>query len=294
MSHLTTRTPVRHPQLATSAGRLLTVLALASLAGLVLLALRVLYGGTSGYRSLPWDLFLAWLPVPLAAATLHSIGAPATAPPNADLVRTPGTRPAAPAVRRLKPRTLVLAASWLLFFPNAPYLVTQFMHLHPTYGVAEHPLPAILGQFTFGRPVPLWFDVLMLSTFAWTGLMLGFASLHLIHRALARLLPPAAGWLVVVAGLGLCAFGISLGRFQRWNSWDVLTQPHALFPDVLSRMFHPLAYPRTTATTLGFAAFLLLAYLSLIALIRLGMAGDASARGSASESSTTLGQPQSR
>ena len=248
-------TPLPHLLLpATPTGRLLLVLALTSLAGLSMLAFRMYYGGTRGYRALPWDLFLAWLPVPLAFATLraHARSGPAS------------------------PKTVALFVAWLLFFPNAPYLLTQFMHLHPSYAVSERPLPPFLAQFSPGRPIPLWFDVLMLSTFAWTGLLLGFASLHALHRAAARRLGPLAGWSAAVLGLGLCAFGISLGRFQRWNSWDVLTQPLALSTDIASRIFNPLSHPRTAATTVGFAAFLLLAYLSLIALIRLGWPADGS------------------
>jgi uncharacterized membrane protein len=237
---------------ATAARQLVSVLALTSAVGLAMLTFRLYYGGTWGYRSLPWDLFLAWLPVPLALAVAqsHARG------------RTPW------------PRTLLLAFAWLLFFPNAPYLVTQFMHLHPSYGVFEGPLPDVLLRFSPRGRVPLWFDVLMLSTFAWTGLLLGFLSLHLVHRTAARQGGRAAGWAVTVVGLTLCAFGISLGRFERWNSWDILVQPVPLLGDVAARVFQPWSHPRTSAVTLGFAAFLLLAYLSLVALIRLGSPGD--------------------
>jgi uncharacterized membrane protein len=235
----------------TAAGQLMAVLALSSLAGLALLAFRMGYGGTWGYRSLPWDLFLAWLPVPLAFAVVRT----------QDRDRKPWLR------------MLIPASGWLLFFPNAPYLVTQFMHLHPSYGVFEGALPDAVLRFSPRGSIPLWFDVLMLATFAWTGLLLGFLSLHLVHRAATRLAGPVAGWAMVVVGLGLCAFGISLGRFERWNSWDVVTQPFALFPDVAARVAYPLSHPRTSAVTIGFAAFLLLAYLSLIALIRLGTPG---------------------
>ena len=245
----TERVDVKRDTSAQPASGLVVVLALSSLAGLAMLAFRMGYGGTWGYRSLPWDLFLAWLPVPLAVAVVRAQDRDG---------------------RQHWLRMLVPACGWLLFFPNAPYLVTQFMHLHPSYGVFEGPLPDAVLRFSPGGSIPLWFDVLMLATFAWTGLLLGFLSLHLVHRAAARLAGPVAGWAMVVVGLGLCAFGISLGRFERWNSWDVVVQPFALFPDVAARLAHPLSHPRTSAVTVGFAAFLLLAYLSLIALIRLG------------------------
>jgi uncharacterized membrane protein len=231
-----TRTPCR---------RVVSLLGLTSIVGLTMLAFRLGYSGRRGYVSLPWDLFLAWLPV------LFALG----------VARLAARREA------FLPHILVCAFFWLLFFPNAPYLVTEFMHLHPTHAV--HDGPHILSTLTPHGPIPIWFDVLMLATFAWTGLMLGFVSLHLIHRTVARVAGSAIGWAGVVAGAALCAFGVSLGRFERWNSWDLFTHPRSLLVDVLDRAFNPLAHPRTSASTIGFAAFLLLGYLTLAAMMNL-------------------------
>jgi uncharacterized membrane protein len=235
---------------ATPCRQLLSVLALSSAAGMAMLTFRAGYSGRLGYWSLPWDLFLAWLPVPLAFA----------------VARMEPRRPAAWA------KLLALAFLWLLFFPNAPYLVTQFMHLHPSHAVYDGPFP--FAERTPQGNIPIWYDVMMLSTFAWTGLMLGFMSLHLIHRAAARLAGPACGWATVIAGLGLCAFGVSLGRFERWNSWDLIAHPLSLLSDVFSRMFNPLAHPRTSAVTIILSMFLLLSYLSLLAMMKLQTAEE--------------------
>jgi uncharacterized membrane protein len=178
-----------------------------------------------------------------------------------------------------------VAFLWLLFFPNAPYLLTQFMHLHPSYAVYDG--PHRFASLTPRGGVPLWFDVLMLCTFAWTGLLLGFVSLHLVHRAATRLAGAAWGWLLVVAGIGLCAFGVSLGRFERWNSWDLFARPLALLSDVLSRIFNPFAHPRTTAVTVLLTTFLLLGYLSLVALMRLGATSGPADQPRAADGPTT-------
>jgi uncharacterized membrane protein len=119
----------------------------------------------------------------------------------------------------------------------------------------------------------------MLSTFAWTGLILGFASLHLIHRAATRAAGTACGWAVVVTGLALCAFGVSLGRFERWNSWDLFARPLTLLSDVVDRMINPFAHPRTSAVTLLLTGFLLLGYLSVVALMQLNPRREAAAAG---------------
>ena len=230
---------------ATPCRQLLLVLALTSAAGLAMLAFRMAYAGTRGYWSLPWDLVLAWIPVPLACAVAR-LG---------QRQRTPWTT------------VLLLGFLWLLFFPNAPYLITQFMHLHPSYAVYDG--PHRFFDLTPGGRIPLWYDVMMLSTFAWTGLLLGFVSLHLIHRAATRAAGIVCGWTTVVAGVGLCAFGVSLGRFERWNSWDLFAQPLSLLTDVLDRVFNPIAHPRTSGVTVVLSAFLLLSYLSLLAVMRL-------------------------
>jgi uncharacterized membrane protein len=107
---------------------------------------------------------------------------------------------------------------WLLFLPNAPYIVTDFLHL-------KHK-----------PPVPLWFDLVLLFSFAGTGLLLGLLSLHNMQQALtARLSARWAQWLIGGA-IALSGFGIWLGRFQRWNSWDIFTRPDALLADLLSTL----------------------------------------------------------
>src|SRR3954463_13557520 len=105
--------------------RLVTSLALSSAIGLAMLAVRAGYGGRVGYWSLPWDLFLAWVPVPLAVA-----------------VERMQNRPPVPWLGGLG-----VAFVWLLFFPNAPYLVTEFIHLHPSHAVHDGPLPAFLLRY---------------------------------------------------------------------------------------------------------------------------------------------------
>jgi uncharacterized membrane protein len=240
---------------ATPCRRLISVLALSSAAGLGMLAFRFAYAGRMGYWSLPWDLFLAWVPVPLAlgVAKLHD-------------------KP-----RRPLWAMLALTFAWLLFFPNAPYLLTEFMHLHPSHAVHDGPFPSWLAHRTPQANIPLWFDVLMLSMFAWTGLLLGFMSLHVIHRCANQVVGRAGGWVIVFLGLGLCAFGVSLGRFERWNSWDLFTDPLRLIGDIGDRAINPVGHLRTSGATLMLAGFLVLGYLSLVALMHF-VAGDEARR----------------
>ena len=230
------------------------VVVLSSAAALTLLALRFLYSGTAGYRFMVWNLILAWVPLVLSVAIVWL---------GRDGRRDERTgRCARPAAGVL---LVGLSLLWLVFYPNAPYLLTEFIHLHPSYAVRERPIAALSGLGP-RRGVPVWYDAMLLVTFAWNGLLLGFVSLHLVQRAVRERVGAAAGWVAVVLVLGLSGFGISLGRFERWNSWDLFVRPATLLADVASRALNPLEHARTTAVTLVLGTFLLLAYLSIAAL----------------------------
>lgn len=187
-----------------------------------LLGLRMERTGTMRFGFLVWNLFLAF--VPLLAASLLAV---------ADRRRSPA---------------LVQAgcfALWLLFLPNAPYLLTDLIHLR------HRP------------PVPLWYDLALILSYALTGLLLGYVSLAVVQRVVARRFGAAAGWVVAVASLGLSGFGIYLGRFLRWNSWEVLTRPAPLFAFFADCLLNPRSHAGMIAVTLIFGGALTLGYLAL-------------------------------
>jgi len=139
---------------------------------------------------------------------------------------------------------VALAAAWLLFFPNAPYVLTDFVHLHRK-----------------SRPeVPIWYDIGLLANFGVVSLMLGIFSLRQVHKGLeARI---RANWAAaLVTGFALLAgFGVYLGRFLRWNSWDLATRPLTLLSDVFDRFIHPFDHPRTWVFTLMYGGTLAILY----------------------------------
>jgi uncharacterized membrane protein len=187
--------------------------------GLVLV--RNLYTGNPNFRYLIWNLFLAWVPFVLA------------------LLLYDGQRRGMRA-----PGLVVLGALWLVFFPNAPYIVTDFVHL------SRDPLS------------PLWFDGLTIASFAATGLLLGLGSLYLVQSAVRREL----GWLVVGAALVLGSIGIYLGRFVRLNSWDFFTNPHYVAYLVRLRLADPLGNPKLIAVVITSTLMLGAAYLLVYAV----------------------------
>ncbi len=197
---------------------LLLVLAASLGLSLVLIVGRVLLTGHGLFIFLAWNLFLALIPFGLSTLLGTAVG-----PLRARLL-------------------LPVGAAWLLFFPNAPYLITDLFHLEQRPGV------------------PLWYDLALILSCAWNGLMLAYASLADMQELVRQRLGTLAGWAFATLALLLSSFGVYLGRYLRFNSWDVLSNPLTLFFDILNRLAHPFGHPRTWGVTVVFGAFLLLGY----------------------------------
>lgn len=138
-----------------------------------------------------------------------------------------------------------LIAVWILFFPNSPYILTDLFHLRVR---AE---------------VPIWFDLIVILSFAWTGLMYGFISLMDIEVLLQRYLSKRVITLLTISFLFLSSFGIYLGRFLRWNSWDIISNPMGLTYDIADRLINPFAHSRTWGLTILMGILLNMMYFSI-------------------------------
>ena len=110
--------------------------------------------------------------------------------------------------------------------------------------------------------MPVWFDLALILSFAWTGLLFGLLSLWDIEKVLRNFLPPRVIPLVSVSLLFLGSFGIYLGRYLRWNSWDVLREPFGILYDISDRLVNPLDHPRTWGMTIIMGLFLNMVYWS--------------------------------
>jgi uncharacterized membrane protein len=196
---------------------------LSSLLAVSLFGGRVYRSHTLVYLFLLWNLLLAWIP---CFSSLWAERVYQRCPHRWWYLVIPG-------------------GLWLAFFPNAPYIVTDFSHLQ------ERP------------PIPMWYDIGMLSAFALTGLFLAVLSLHTMQRIVRRYIGSILGWLFVAVTLGLGGFGVYLGRFLRWNSWDLFLHPRGVLGDVAVRLADPMSHPRTFGVTFLFAAILFVCYLAL-------------------------------
>ncbi|MEM7162571.1 MAG: DUF1361 domain-containing protein [Bacteroidota bacterium] len=140
---------------------------------------------------------------------------------------------------------LGLLGLWLLFFPNSPYIITDIFHLKPKQGI------------------PLWYDLFLIFSYAWNGLILGFYSLWHMQEVVKRRWNKGIAWCFSFVSLFMAGFGVYLGRYLRWNSWDILTHPEALAIDIVNRIIHPFEHGSTWGVTLILSSFLIIAYFSI-------------------------------
>jgi uncharacterized membrane protein len=222
--------------MSSSRRRLATILGLfaASLFCIALVLVRNVHSGDVNFRYLIWNLFLAWIPFVLAIFVY-------------DRWRR----------RRRGVLLVVLGVLWLLFFPNAPYIATDFVHLEQDPGA------------------PYWYDAVMIAAFAWMGVLLGFASLYLMQTVVRQWRGAVAGWIFAFTAIGLGSLGIYLGRFLRLNSWDAVDHP-----SVLPRILHavardPFRYQEAIAVTVLFTVALSVAYFLLYSFAAVGLDLDA-------------------
>jgi len=168
------------------------------------------------YAFVGFNLFLAWIPLVLAYGLSYSA--------------------------RSKPTWIALpplAVLWIIFLPNAPYLVTDLVHL-------EEGVNAV--------------NVLLLSLLAITGVLLGVKSLKLVQGAVERLFGRTAGWRFVQGIAVLTAVGIYLGRVLRWNSWTVIHHPEVIVDAVVRSPDDPRRLMLALCATVVCASGFLLAY----------------------------------
>jgi uncharacterized membrane protein len=204
--------------------------------------------GHWGFHFLVWNLFLAAVPFGLALLAERY------------------------ELRRLA--ILPLVSAWLVFFPNAPYLMTDFVHLRERL------------------PVPLWYDIGLLGAASLAGFVLGIASLSSVHGLVDRQLGKLAGWSFVVVASIAAGFGIWLGRFGRWNSWDLLLNPRGVLSATADALTVPLGYNRAFGVTAVFAALFAATYVALsrqLQVSNIGSNSDAQRR--AVSKSCTTGEP---
>ena len=174
------------------------VITLSALFSISLVLFRIAYTGQTLFLFMVWNLFLAWVPFAISRwlSAHYQISK--------------------------KWKTVMAAVGWLLFVPNAFYLITDLFHLD------------------MNESVPLWFDLALLLSFAWSGLLFGIVSVRHMEKLIES---RGRGWLASVfvpVVMVLNSFGVYIGRYLRFNSWDIITNPLRLFDDTMYLFLHPV------------------------------------------------------
>ncbi|MBC7451662.1 MAG: DUF1361 domain-containing protein [Cytophagales bacterium] len=186
---------------------------------LLLLAARMGYSSSLSYVFLAWNLLLAFIPY-LISTTIHS--------------------------GKLK-GIIVFPAGiiWLLFLPNALYIITDFKHLR------ERPF------------IPVWYDCLLLFSFSALALLFGLLSFYHVNQVLKRYLSKPFQHILLVFISIITGFGVYLGRVERWNSWDFFTHT----PDLVSESLILMTKPYVWLFSLTYGLAFLFMYYIILSLI---------------------------
>ena len=194
----------------------LKTMALASLGSIALFIFRALYFQSNDYWYLNWNLLLAWLPLLFSWILVQQLK----------------------SHRWLRWQTILTTILWLGFLPNSFYLVTDFIHLQHTANSS------------------LLYDAVLLFSFSLNGFMLGYVSIAQVHQELKKRLQVRDVRIVLGIVFLACSFAIYLGRYLRWNSWDVLINPAGILFDVTDQFINPGAYGQSFLTTTLFFVFI--------------------------------------
>ena len=189
--------------------RFLQTLGIFSALCLGLFVFRLLVTGVSRYWFVPENLLLAWLALFFGWVLVQQL-------------QNRGWR---------NWRSLILTVLWLLFLPNAWYVMTDFIHVFDS------------GEIRY------LYDIAMITALTLTGFLLGFTSLFMVHRQLLKRLDIFSSALLIGAVILLTSFAIYLGRDLRWNTWDIFTNPSGLMLNITDRLINPFGYPRALNVT---------------------------------------------
>jgi uncharacterized membrane protein len=139
----------------------------------------------------------------------------------------------------------LVSLTWLLFIPNSFYIVTDLFHLH---------------KFD---DAPKWFDLLLIFSFAWNGLLLGLLSVRAIEKMHEVKWGRGFSTIFLFTVMWLCAFGVYVGRYLRFNSWDIVSQPFALVQEMMALLLHPIYNKMEWGMISTYAIFMLMIYITL-------------------------------
>ena len=191
----------------------------------LLVLARIIYTGRITFLSLVWNLFLAYIPY--------------------FITKIISTRP---GWIKEKKWFILFFLLWLICIPNSFYILTDLFHL---------------GDQRNDYIAPQWYDLALILSFAWNGLMIGILSVRHMEKIIGKIFPGLNEFLFLYPVMWLNALGIYIGRYLRFNSWDVVSDPFQLFDDIAHLLMHPFIYKETWAMVFCYSILMTLMYLTI-------------------------------
>ena len=222
--------------------KLLSIFLGYAVAACVLLFLvRWIVTGYGYYGFLIWNLFLACVPFVISLIVIIV----------EQLVLT-----------RVYKITLIILFTipWLVFYPNAPYLFTDFIYIFNRAFLLTTPQTPLIGMEGL-----VWFDIILSSAFAFTGHFIGLVSVYLIHTTLKKVANRMTAWILIFLAMVFSGFGIYLGRFSRLNSWDLIVNPGHSLSEIISSLCNTKALMFSAV----FSLFIVATYMMFYAFKRI-------------------------
>ena len=142
-------------------------------------------------------------------------------------------------------RFLLAVFIWLLFIPNSFYILTDLFHLD------------------MNETVPLWYDLALLLSFAWSGLLFGIVSVRQMEKLFEVNVNVKLELFFIVPIMALNGLGVYVGRYLRFNSWDVITNPFQLINDIIYLFIHPIRNRFDWSMIICYTVFLTLIYYTI-------------------------------
>ena len=149
------------------------------------------------------------------------------------------------AIIENKIKLIIALGTWLLFIPNSFYIITDLFHLIHV------------------RSAPKWFDLLLIFSFAWNGIICGIILVRRVEIIITVIRKKQVSIFLVFLVMWVNAFGIYIGRFLRYNSWDIISDPFSLAADIVNMILHPFQNGYAWGMTLGYAVFITFVYFTI-------------------------------
>ncbi|HEX7260009.1 MAG TPA: DUF1361 domain-containing protein [Candidatus Saccharimonadia bacterium] len=139
---------------------------------------------------------------------------------------------------------LVVSAVWLLFLPNAFYILTDLMHLNSRVSVnARDDSRTYTLLYDRGDGLYVFDSLLLVAATVFGAYVGGLALLH-AWKYFRKRMPQLSAGAILALIMTLSAVGVYIGRFGRWNSWDGLIHPHYVISDLFTSLITPATQGR--------------------------------------------------